>query len=193
MEEAEVLGDGGSHDDSPDALAAFEEFEAATLNALLAIHNDEMQNHMREAMEMDEAGVAYGTSGGVYFAATDALSGYIKIGCTRRHDPMLRLGELSRCVPIPFKLLFWIPSSNPFGLEAMIHKFFAAKRIRNKGAGTEFFAMADADIKTLPPSMMMGSKPTSIKHRRDWRTRAKMVAARASVRKYRQQAGRAAA
>jgi hypothetical protein len=84
--------------------------------------------------------------------------------------------------PIPFKLLFWIPSSNPFGLEAMTHKYFAAKRVKNKGDGTEFFAMGAADIKTLPPALMMArdSKP-----RRVWRKRAEMMAARASVRKYR--------
>jgi hypothetical protein len=60
-------------------------------------------------------------------------------------------------VPIPFKLLFWIPSATPFGLEAKIHRFFAAKRIRNKGAGTEFFAMAAAEIHTLQP--MQDTKP----------------------------------
>ena len=98
MEEAEARGDGGSHDDSPEALANFEEFEAATLAALLEIHEDEVNNYSREAIEMEEAGIAYGTTGGVYFAATEALPGYIKIGCTRRHDPMVRLGELSRYV-----------------------------------------------------------------------------------------------
>ena len=157
MEEAEARGDGGSNDDSPDALADFEEFEAATMAALLEIHEDEAINYSREAIEMEEAGIAYGTTGGVYFAATDALPGYIKIGCTRRHDPMVRLGELSRYVPIQFNLLFWIPSSTPFGLEAKIHRFFAAKRIRNKGAGTEFFAMAADEIHTLQP--MQDTKP----------------------------------
>ena len=160
MEEAEARGDGGSHDDSPEALANFEEFEAATLVALLEIHEDEVTNYSREAIELEEAGIAYGTTGGVYFAATDALPGYIKIGCTRRHDPMVRLGELSRYVPIPFKLLFWIPTSTPFSLEAKIHKFFATKRIRNKGAGTEFFAMAADEIHTLQPSMMVQDTKT---------------------------------
>ena len=155
MEEAEARGDCDSNDDSPEALANFEEFEAATLAALLEIHEDEVNNYSREAIEMEEAGIAYGTTGGVYFAATDALPGYIKIGCTRRHDPMVRLGELSRYVPIPFKLLFWIPTTAPFSLEAKIHRFFAAKRIRNKGAGTEFFAMASEEIHTLQPSMMV--------------------------------------
>ena len=153
MEEAEARGDCDSNDDSPEALANFEEFEAATLAALLEIHEDEVNNYSREAIEMEEAGIAYGTTGGVYFAATDALPGYIKIGCTRRHDPMVRLGELSRYVPIPFKLLFWIPTTAPFSLEAKVHKFFAAKRIRNKGAGTEFFAMAADEIHTLQPSI----------------------------------------
>jgi hypothetical protein len=187
MEEAIARGDGGSNDDSPEALAAFEEFEASTLHALTAIHDDELLNYTREATEMAESGVAYGTSGGVYFAVTEALPGYIKIGCTRRHDPMLRIGELSRCVPIPFNLMRWIPTSNPFGLEAMIHKFFAAKRVRNKGAGTEFFAMAVDAIQTLPPSLMQDPKTTPRPRRSyDWRKRAEAVAARASVMKHRQ-------
>jgi hypothetical protein len=160
IEEATARGDGGSDDDSPEALANFEEFEAATLSALQEIHDDEALNHSRESIELEEAGNVYSTTGGVYFAATDALPGYIKIGCTRRHDPMIRLGELSRYVPIPFKLLHWIPTSLPFSLEAKIHKFFAAKRIRNKGAGTEFFAMSAAAIQTLPPSMMQDTKPS---------------------------------
>ncbi len=159
MEEAIARGDSDSENET--ALADFEEFEAATLAALEAVHEDELDNLRRELIECEEP-CNDGSSGGVYFARSDALVGCIKIGATRRHDPMLRVGELSRCVPIPFVLLFWIPTLKPFNLEARIHKFFATKRLRNKGAGTEFFAMTAAAIKQLPPALMAGGQSRDV-------------------------------
>jgi hypothetical protein len=150
MEEAMARGD--SDDDSQAALLSFEDFEAATLSALEAVHADDVDNLRRELQQMEEQGITE-TTGSVYFAKSEALVGYIKIGATRRHDPMLRINELSRCVPIPFQLLHYIPTLKPFNLEARIHTHFASARIRNKGAGTEFFAMTEDGIHQLPPTL----------------------------------------
>jgi hypothetical protein len=84
------------------------------------------------------------TKGGVYFAWSDCLN-CTKIGATLRKTPYPRLSELSRGVTKPFKLTAWIPTPNPFGLESKIHRHFTAKRIRNTGAGTEFFNLSEVE------------------------------------------------
>jgi hypothetical protein len=85
-------------------------------------------------------------SGGIYFAWSDCLK-CMKIGATRRNDPSLRLRELSRYVTTPFTLVGWIPTPTPFCLESAAHAHFGAKRIREAGAGTEFFRIGEAEAK----------------------------------------------
>jgi hypothetical protein len=69
----------------------------------------------------------------------------MKIGATRRETPEPRLRELSRCVTSPFRLAAWLPTPTPFRVEAQAHAFFGARRIREVGAGTEFFRIGDAE------------------------------------------------
>lgn len=130
-------------DDDPTALARFEEFEADVLPALLEIQNDDNSLRAIEGREFQElfASGRMLPMGGVYFAETGSIDGMIKIGATRRSDPQLRLRELSRYVPLPFTLIAWIPTNNPFTLERVVHRHFAEKRMLAKGACTEFFRL----------------------------------------------------
>jgi hypothetical protein len=93
---------------------------------------------MLELEDRIAKGLHISATGGVYFAWSNCL-GCMKIGATRREDPSLRLRELSRYVTSPFKLAAWIPTPTPFRLEAQTHAHFGEKRIREAGAGTEFF------------------------------------------------------
>jgi hypothetical protein len=129
-----------STEDSPVALAAFEDFEHSVLSALKLVQEDELINFRMEMLQL-EYDMSQGkitTSGGTYFAWSSCLN-CMKIGATRRDDPHIRLRELSRHVTVPFTLVGWIPTPTPFRLESATHAHFAAKRIRNAGAGTEFF------------------------------------------------------
>jgi hypothetical protein len=136
-----------SAEDSPDALASFEDFERSVLSALELIRDDDNNNRRLELQDFEDSvskGILPTTSGGVYFAWSTCLD-CMKIGATRRDDPSIRLHELSRHVTVPFTLVGWIPTPTPFRLESVAHAHFAGMRIRNAGAGTEFFKI-DAGI-----------------------------------------------
>jgi hypothetical protein len=136
-------------DNSDEALAAFEDFERSVLSALESIRTDE-EEYRRDGwlqdMECSVKGGVQETGGGVYFAWSSCLK-CMKIGATRRSDPNIRLRELSRYVPVPFTLVAFLPSSMPFRSEAHAHAFFAPHRLRNPGAGTEFFTIGEAEAK----------------------------------------------
>ena len=130
-------------ENAPEALVAFEDFEQSVLTALENIRSDEEEFRKRELMEMEKSwakGEAQPKTGGVYFAWSDCLK-CMKIGATRREDPLVRLREISRFVTTPFVLAAWLPTPSPFCQEATAHRFFDEKRInfRGSGAGTEFF------------------------------------------------------
>jgi hypothetical protein len=140
--------DNPNPDDSPSELERFEEFEQAVLPALLQIHGDDQNNKAVELVQLEkelQAG-AVTTGGGVYIASCAAFSTYLKIGATRRSEPTQRLYEISRYVPVPFRLIAWIPSNFPFQLEAQLHRHFDTQRLKANGAGTEFFKL---DISVL--------------------------------------------
>lgn len=136
-------------DDSASALAAFADFERSVLPALQSIAEDEAEHRRAELEALEDCmarGVVAPTAGGVYFAWSDCL-GCMKIGATRRDDPLLRLRELSRHVTTPFVLCGWLPTATPFRLETRAHAHFAAARIgRAPGTGTEFFRIDAAAV-----------------------------------------------
>jgi hypothetical protein len=138
-----------NEDESADAMAMFEEFERSVLTALATFRDDEEANRKREMVELEDSiaqGVIPKQSGGVYFAWSDCLR-CMKIGATRREDPMIRLQELSRHVTSPFVLRAWLPTPTPFRLEAQAHAHFSSKRLRGeRGVGTEFFLVTDAEV-----------------------------------------------
>ena len=137
-------------ENAPEALVAFEEFEQSVLTALETIQSDEEECRKRELMEIEESWAkceAQPKTGGVYFAWSDCLN-CMKIGATRREDPLVRLREISRFVTEPFILAAWLPTPTPFRQEAAAHRFFNEKRInfRGSGAGTEFFHVTTAEV-----------------------------------------------
>jgi hypothetical protein len=133
--------------DSPAALTAFEDFESSVLPALEKIKTSDDDDRRQELLILEDSiakGIAIQPTGGVYFAWSDCLN-CMKIGATRRETPAPRLRELSSYVTSPFKLIAWIPTPTPFRVEAQTHAHFGPKRIRQAGAGTEFFRITDAE------------------------------------------------
>ena len=128
----------------PVAQQRFEEFES---NVLGALSEDYRRGRWVELLEMERA-FSRGcqpSPGFVYVAISDAIK-YPKIGATRRSDPSVRLKELSRYVPSPFRMVYAVPTLTPFELESEIHAAFDAARIKEKGACTEFF---NADLHSI--------------------------------------------
>jgi hypothetical protein len=153
------------NEDCPEACSYFKQFEMDVLGALIKsmarVHEDEYQDRMRELLQGDFEDTREEPLGGVYFAKSDALPGVIKIGATRRSGPEQRLYELSRCVPKPFQLLKWIPDHKPFSLENKIHRHFAERRLKETGAGTEFFEIDVMDIDTMMKSLAASSNESN--------------------------------
>ena len=124
----------------PDALQRFEDFEASVSDALKLVSDECRKGRSEELlqMEQDYCNAVGPGMGFVYVAISEAIN-IPKIGATRRNDPSYRLRELSRHVPIPFNLVYSVPTLMPFKLESEVHAYFDAYRIREAGACTEFF------------------------------------------------------
>jgi len=146
--------EGDSTGDSPDALSRFEDFEQAVVGALTRIHVDDQENIRNEMLQMEEDQSSI-MSGGVYVARCESLAGIVKIGATRRTDPTRRLWEISRYVPKPFQLIEWIPTTKPFTLEAQIHRKLASRRLKETGAGTEFFKLEEDEVQKMLESFKL--------------------------------------
>lgn len=79
-------------------------------------------------------------AGYLYIAATPAMPNMIKLGCTRRLNPLKRIAELSSAsVPYPFVCYGLVFSDDVFELERRIHEYFDAQRTNKENRHKEFF------------------------------------------------------
>lgn len=79
-------------------------------------------------------------AGYLYIISSPSLPGLIKIGCTRRLNPMVRVKELSSSsLPFPFEAHGFVFSDNVFELEANMHRYFNRQRIN---PDKEFFEIS---------------------------------------------------
>ena len=85
-------------------------------------------------------------AGFLYVAKSDAMPDYVKLGVTRRLNPLVRLQELSSAsVPFPFKCYGLVFSDDVFELEAKIHQYFDQKRVNAFNRHKEFFNITPAE------------------------------------------------
>lgn len=69
-------------------------------------------------------------AGWLYVISSPSLPGLVKLGCTRRLVPMMRVKELSSSsLPEPFKAHCFVFSDDCFELENNIHKYFDKERV----------------------------------------------------------------
>ena len=72
----------------------------------------------------------YSKAGWLYVISSPSLPGLVKLGCTRRLVPMMRVKELSSSsLPEPFKAHCFVFSDDCFELENNIHKYFDKERV----------------------------------------------------------------
>ena len=85
-------------------------------------------------------------AGFLYIAKSNAMPDYVKLGITRRLNPLVRLQELSSAsVPFPFKCYGLVFSDDVFELEAKIHQYFDQKRVNAFNRHKEFFNITPAE------------------------------------------------
>jgi len=74
--------------------------------------------------------------------------GVVKIGMTRRLDPMDRINELGDAsVPFRFSVHALIFSDDAVGLETELHRRFAAQRINRVNMRREFFRVSPETVR----------------------------------------------
>lgn len=73
---------------------------------------------------------AHSKAGWLYVITSPSLPGLVKIGCTRRLNPALRVRELSSSsLPEPYHAHCFVFSDDCFELENNIHKYFDKERV----------------------------------------------------------------
>lgn len=87
-------------------------------------------------------------AGYVYIISNPSLKGMLKIGTTRRLDPMVRVEELaSASVPFKFAVHSFIFAEDAFALEHTLHMAFDNKRVNKINRKKEFFNVSLDEVK----------------------------------------------
>ena len=107
-------------------------YEQSLIKALTEQERQEFEAKLKE-IDKREADVDYRIAnqkaGYLYITATQAMPELVKLGATRRLNPLVRLQELSSAsVPYPYKCYGLVFSDDVFGLEKKIHDYFDSKR-----------------------------------------------------------------
>lgn len=85
-------------------------------------------------------------AGYLYITSTPAMPNIVKLGVTRRLNPLRRIQELSSAsVPFPFVCHGLVFSDDVFALETAIHKYFDAQRVNKENGHKEFFSISPSD------------------------------------------------
>lgn len=113
-----------------------EEKKAMNIAFDKALTDDERNRIKSQLASIDKRldSIAYREShskaGWLYVISSPSLPGLVKLGCTRRLNPALRVRELSSSsLPEPFKAHCFVFSDDCFELENNIHKYFDKERV----------------------------------------------------------------
>ena len=126
-----------------------EEKKAMNIAFDKALTDDERNRIKSQLASIDKRldSIAYREShskaGWLYVISSPSLPGLVKIGCTRRLNPALRVRELSSSsLPEPFHAHCFVFSDDCFELENNIHKYFNKERVN---PDREFFRIEPKD------------------------------------------------
>ena len=113
-----------------------EEKKAMNIAFDKALTDDERNRIKSQLTSIDKRldSIAYREShnkaGWLYVISSPSLPGLVKLGCTRRLNPTLRVRELSSSsLPEPYKAHCFVFSDDCFELENNIHKYFDKERV----------------------------------------------------------------
>ncbi len=126
-----------------------EEKKAMNIAFDKALTDDERNRIKSQLASIDKRldSIAYREShskaGWLYVISSPSLPGLVKLGCTRRLNPTLRVRELSSSsLPEPYKAHCFVFSDDCFELENNIHKYFDKERVN---PDREFFRIEPKD------------------------------------------------
>lgn len=132
---------------------------AGTLEALKAIGDETAIAEMTEKLRNIDDAIAHNDyrtanirAGYVYVISNRGALGarVIKIGMTRRLEPMDRVRELSDAsVPFPFDVHALFFSDDAVTLEAELHRAFADRRVNRVNERREFFFATPAEVRDV--------------------------------------------
>lgn len=139
---------------------ALEKERAHFLNALAAVgaesdEGEELRVRLRqieEAIEQNDFRAANIRAGYVYVISNRGAFGrqVVKIGLTRRLDPLERIAELSGAsVPFRFDVHALYFSDDAVGLEAELHGHFRARALNLANARKEFFFATPEEVRAV--------------------------------------------
>ena len=129
-----------------DILMDFIDFSANVSEALREIQTTSLKLQAEE-MEWLSRNPDCKHQGNVYAAWNPCFPELIKIGATKKDNPFTRIKALSGTnVPRPFQLISSFQSLSPFRLEKLVHLHFDSVRLRDNGAGTEFFQLSCEEV-----------------------------------------------
>lgn len=113
-----------------------EEKKAMNIAFDKALTDDERNNIKSQLASIDKRldSIAYreahSKAGWLYVISSPSLPGLVKLGCTRRLNPTLRVRELSSSsLPEPYHAHCFVFSDDCFELENNIHKYFDKERV----------------------------------------------------------------
>ena len=125
-------------------------YEQSLAKALTQAEKEEFEAKLRE-IDKREADIDYrinnARAGYLYITATDAMPDMVKLGVTRRLNPLVRIHELSSAsVPFPFVCYGLVFSDNAFDLETKIHEHFSKQRVNKNNRHKEFFNISPQQV-----------------------------------------------
>jgi hypothetical protein len=119
----------------------------------------ELEQRIQEAEDKNKRALSMAQQtkrGHVYIISNNGSfgEGVLKIGMTRRLDPLDRVWELGDAsVPFEFDIHALIPSDDAPGLENKLHNEMAVARINKVNLRKEFFRLTVSDVRTALDSM----------------------------------------
>lgn len=127
-----------------------EEKKAMNIAFDKALTDDERNSIKSQLASIDKRldSIAYREShskaGWLYVISSPSLPGLVKLGCTRRLNPALRVRELSSSsLPEPYHAHCFVFSDDCFELENNIHKYFDKERVN---PDREFFRIEPKEV-----------------------------------------------
>lgn len=109
-------------------------------------------NEVQDAIERNDYRLTNIRAGYVYVISNEGAfgPGVLKIGMTRRLEPMDRVNELGDAsVPFRFSVHAMFFSEDAVGLESALHEAFATKRLNQVNQRKEFFFASPNEVKTV--------------------------------------------
>lgn len=118
-------------------------YEQSLAKALNEQERAEFEAKLKE-IDKREADVDYrianSHAGYLYITSTKAMPNMVKIGVTRRLNPLVRIQELSTAsTPFPFVCHGLVFSDDVFDLETKVHNYFDKTRVNTENKHKEFF------------------------------------------------------